>query len=238
MLWEWDSGVQSIINFAQHCNAGSFQSHSLPASEVGMETRCCTLCELPSDSAAFLTQHWHHCKRQNQKSIKRAAFICISDSILNSEQYSLSGLPKKRCNSFYYFKTDKQNIQLSLGERLLFPLAVQKVHSYVLWALRSFFPCSNTLLSCTKRIQIPPSSRYSKLTYIMCLERRFFNRGSEALSHAVQDYTDQWPSTADRPPPWHHTFHNMAPKDAHTERIWSFDLYLFKQSWFLPSSPW
>lgn len=106
----------------------------------------------------------------------------------------------------------------------------RKKYKTIYYKDQSFsFHAHQTLLSCTKKIQIPPSSRYSKLTYIMCLERRFFNRGSEALSHAVQDSTDQWPSAAHRPPPWHHTFHNMAPKDAHTERIWSFNLCLFVQ---------
>lgn len=91
------------------------------------------------------------------------------------------------------------------------------------------FHAHQTLLSRTKRIQIPSSSRSSKLTYIMCLERRFFSRGSGALRHAGQDSTDQWPSAAHGPPLWHHTFHNTDPKDAHTKRIWSFNLCLFVQ---------
>lgn len=101
----------------------------------------------------------------------------------------------------------------------------------MLWRLKFFFPCSPNCSAVPKgfRFCLLSSSHYSKLTYIMCLESRFFNRGSEALSHAVQDSTDQWPSAAYRPPPWHHTFHNMAPKDAHTKKIWSFNLCLFVQ---------
>lgn len=105
----------------------------------------------------------------------------------------------------------------------------KKIRNSILWGPKFFFPCSPNSAPLYQRIQIPSSSHSSKLTYIMCLERRFFSRGSGALRHAGQDSTDQWPSAAHRPPPWHHTFHNTDPKDAHTTRIWSFNLCLFVQ---------
>lgn len=63
------------------------------------------------------------------------------------------------------------------------------MHNCILWGLKFFFPCSPNSAQLYQK-DSDSTSQPLQLTYIMCLERRFFNRGSEALSHAVQD-TDQ-----------------------------------------------
>lgn len=171
---------------------------------------------------------------------KTAAFICILNTQVNSifhhicwkKMMKLILLFPNRWTEYLIKSFTERPCLLLMNFTCFFLISTVSTKKYktIYYKDRSFsFHAHQTLLSCTKKTEIPPSSHYSKLTYIMCLERRFFNRGSEAPSHAVQDSTDQWPSAAHRPPPWHHTFHNTAPKDAHTKRTWSFDLCLFVQ---------